>query len=552
MAKISQRRILLIGALVILSASDAAAERTLVSLDGLTAVSDSDAICTPALQVTVRAPDAQSFRGDRPVLQKLVAGVRAMVGFECPGATAPKRLLIIGEVEGARVYQGVASRDGDWALVDAGAPQAKEAAAASRQPKPNPKIDAALKKVSVLQHNDRGLALKAKGDIEGAIREYRLALEVDPGDATTHYNLGNALSDNGDLDAAIRSYRQALENDRTLTKAQVRLDRALRRKNEANAQEARREPRVSKPAQAQGQEPASPPTPVAKARAAGSATLSGRLAEDRSRMEKLGTGLPALRGGAVWYKEFEARYTRYRGDPAVVKLERDFVERRERCRADAKPELTALVQKATSNQALNAIFWLYLPLKSDEQSPVAQALVKVAEQRSADLERAAAQGAFPDPTEPTEGEMYAALKVLFDEYNQEMKDIEPLCGMRLREKNPFVALKCLQMKNGHVRAELSDFRKLRCTKTARSEFECQYAMSITTIGVDELPWLQEMMKQGDTGEKRFLRKGAAWLALPSESAENARRSDEEDRRIREERRQNDLDLFRDGVLLQGR
>jgi tetratricopeptide (TPR) repeat protein len=59
--------------------------------------------------------------------------------------------------------------------------------------------------------NNLGLALAKNGDVEGAIAQFRQALEIHPDDAEIHYNLGVALSVKGDLDGAIAQYQKALD-----------------------------------------------------------------------------------------------------------------------------------------------------------------------------------------------------------------------------------------------------------------------------------------------------------------------------------------------------
>ena len=66
---------------------------------------------------------------------------------------------------------------------------------------------------SALAHNNLGNALRDKGDLDGAIAEYREAIRLDPRFANAHCNLGNALSDKGDLDGAIAEYREAIRLD---------------------------------------------------------------------------------------------------------------------------------------------------------------------------------------------------------------------------------------------------------------------------------------------------------------------------------------------------
>jgi serine/threonine-protein kinase len=70
-----------------------------------------------------------------------------------------------------------------------------------------------LKPTLALAHNNLGLALKDKGDWDGAIACYKKALELDPKLALAHNNLGNALKGKGDLDGAIACYKKALHLD---------------------------------------------------------------------------------------------------------------------------------------------------------------------------------------------------------------------------------------------------------------------------------------------------------------------------------------------------
>ncbi len=55
-----------------------------------------------------------------------------------------------------------------------------------------------------------GIALVAEGDVDGAIRHYRQALEIAPGDAGVHNNLGIALGLRGQVGEAITHFRRAL------------------------------------------------------------------------------------------------------------------------------------------------------------------------------------------------------------------------------------------------------------------------------------------------------------------------------------------------------
>ena len=62
-------------------------------------------------------------------------------------------------------------------------------------------------------YNNRGMARKAKGDLDGAIADYTKAIEIDPRDAHAYYNRGIARDDKGDHDGAIVDYTKAIEID---------------------------------------------------------------------------------------------------------------------------------------------------------------------------------------------------------------------------------------------------------------------------------------------------------------------------------------------------
>jgi tetratricopeptide (TPR) repeat protein len=82
----------------------------------------------------------------------------------------------------------------------------------------------ALRSDSSGVHLNLGNALRDKGDLEGAIRRYRAALEIDRNYATAHRNLGDALNQQGKVEEAMAAYNQAI--------ACYRQDIALDRKND--------------------------------------------------------------------------------------------------------------------------------------------------------------------------------------------------------------------------------------------------------------------------------------------------------------------------------
>ena len=62
-----------------------------------------------------------------------------------------------------------------------------------------------------LPHNNLGLALAQKGQVDEAVTHFRKALEIKPDYANAHQNLGVALEGRGQSDAAIAHYQRALE-----------------------------------------------------------------------------------------------------------------------------------------------------------------------------------------------------------------------------------------------------------------------------------------------------------------------------------------------------
>ena len=60
-------------------------------------------------------------------------------------------------------------------------------------------------------HNNLGVVLQERGQLDGALASYRNALMIDPGFVEANYNLGNVLSELGRLEEAVASYGNALK-----------------------------------------------------------------------------------------------------------------------------------------------------------------------------------------------------------------------------------------------------------------------------------------------------------------------------------------------------
>ncbi len=61
---------------------------------------------------------------------------------------------------------------------------------------------------NAIAYNNRGVARKAKGDLDGAIKDYNEAIRIKPDYADAYNNRGNARK--GDLDGAIKDYTEAI------------------------------------------------------------------------------------------------------------------------------------------------------------------------------------------------------------------------------------------------------------------------------------------------------------------------------------------------------
>src|SRR4029453_4815851 len=81
-----------------------------------------------------------------------------------------------------------------------------------------------------MAHNNLGIVLAQKGEIDEAIAHYRKTLEMSPDFADADYNLGNALLQKGEIDAAILHCQRAVTIQPNDPEAQVGLGNALFRK----------------------------------------------------------------------------------------------------------------------------------------------------------------------------------------------------------------------------------------------------------------------------------------------------------------------------------
>ena len=83
---------------------------------------------------------------------------------------------------------------------------------------------------SWLACDNLGNDLLDTGDVDGAMAQFRAALQIEPNVAESHANLGNALSQKGRLDDAVAEFEQALALDSSLAEVHFNLANALREK----------------------------------------------------------------------------------------------------------------------------------------------------------------------------------------------------------------------------------------------------------------------------------------------------------------------------------
>jgi Flp pilus assembly protein TadD len=85
---------------------------------------------------------------------------------------------------------------------------------------------------SVAAHNNLGSALRAKGDLDGAIACFKEAIRLNPKHAPAHNNLGIALGAKGDRAGAIACFKEAVRLSPKAAYARTNLGIALRNKGD--------------------------------------------------------------------------------------------------------------------------------------------------------------------------------------------------------------------------------------------------------------------------------------------------------------------------------
>jgi len=241
----------------------------------------------------------------------------------------------------------------------------------------------------------------------------------------------------------------------------------------------------------------------------GRTDVVGAVAAEQARIDSLPPGLPGLERGAEWYRDFVRRYPPAQRPPEMMELEKAFIARRERAIEKARPELVALLKSATSNHELNMVFRTYLPLKSDEKSPLVQNLVEIGRVRSQELGRAT--------NEPNDVQMEAAVKALVGDYVRELNDTLAECHRGGYRDNPVLAARCLYLlgaNNGRpFSVEISNVRGHGCSRQENERgVLCRYTASVHMPSDNAPPGLDWVLS-GNEKILRFVWNGGRWVAV---------------------------------------
>jgi hypothetical protein len=140
--------------------------------------------------------------------------------------------------------------------------------------------------------------------------------------------------------------------------------------------------------------------------------------------------------------------------------------------------------------------------------------------RASSSSAVAAETSTSGDREPTEQEMYAALKAGFDNANAYMKDKEAECrsGAYKRSNDPALAMMCLAgalgtQGRGGLRVSISGFRKIACSRASgRAGWNCDYVATIETPGLATSPTMRELA-QDQVLHARFVHTGNQWVRL---------------------------------------
>jgi hypothetical protein len=130
--------------------------------------------------------------------------------------------------------------------------------------------------------------------------------------------------------------------------------------------------------------------------------------------------------------------------------------------------------------------------------------------------KAPAQGS--GDVEPTEAEMFAALKAGVDNANAVAKNTEAQCRSGAATSDPALAMLCLAgamgtQGRGGIGVQMTGFRKIACARAVNVPgWNCDYTQSIDMSGIAQSPLLKSLMQDNVT-HGRFLKTNGHWVRI---------------------------------------
>jgi len=280
------------------------------------------------------------------------------------------------------------------------------------------------------------------------------------------------------------------------------------------------------------------------------------VADEKARIDALGTGPSGLERGVQWHKEYQARYERLAATATDLKeLPAYFEQRRSGVLEAAQGELSGRMSRARSGAEVDEMIARYLPLESDRRSLAGTALLTRASESRDELYKrsvlgnqaaaepaARAEAARPDTRrtvakaddtaparrsadsetsgsgEPGASEMYDILKNRFDQVAASIRERDASCQRGLGND---VGKAILCLSNGTLKGagagepmKITRFEKLGCARASgKAGWMCDYLIATTGAMYDNLGALGVEAKRPGAAQARFLRSSGGWIAF---------------------------------------
>ena len=275
------------------------------------------------------------------------------------------------------------------------------------------------------------------------------------------------------------------------------------------------------------------------------------VAQERDRIEALGSGLVGLERGVQWYGEYQTRYAKPAVSvPELREMLTHFEQRRGATLDASQAELSARIVQTRSESELQPLVARYLPLEMDQRRPSGTALLtRVAEWRDELRKRSvlgsgAMAAAEPPPAaprqrsesttaaraapvaervaagEPTESEMFDLVKNKLDSAAAEVRNMAESCKGGFSNNDPGKAILCLAGGMGNAAGageamRITKFEKLGCERASgKPGYVCDYLLATSGGAARSMgPSMAAIAGRGGAGQGRFLRTRDGWIAF---------------------------------------